>query len=205
MVSQSLRFALHLAAIGLLALILSAVGHLILIPGTDPSSLVGRTVIALVDDAPVTDPPPGFAEAMGYSPDGTVKPDGSCSTPAAYPGFTEACRTHDFGYDLLRYASETGEPLGPWARLGIDRRFHHDMVTACDTLGCHVLAHLYGLAVALNSVRQGFTVPTEEPVAPWAMAGVFTVAAATVLSSYDPNRTRPRRRVELPDPIASHA
>jgi hypothetical protein len=197
MINPIIQFAARLTAACLLVVVVSGVGHLIINPGTDASSPVGEAVTALIEGTGLTTVPPGFEEAMRSRSDSPAKSDGSCSTPSSYPAFAEACRTHDLGYDLLRFASATGEPLGPWARLGIDRRFHRDMITACDNLGCRVLAHLYGFGVGLNSVRQGFTTPTEEPIEPWAMAGLLTVAV-TGTSTFLVPTTGHRRRVESP-------
>src|SRR5215216_2139325 len=79
----------------------------------------GGAVAALVAAPAGQDPlaavPADFASMMGYTPvpvrmaDGTLrlaKPDGACSAPGggAPFGFQEACKVHDYGYDLLRYA-----------------------------------------------------------------------------------------------------
>jgi len=204
MVNRVFRFTARLAAACLLTVLMSGVGHLALNPGGDASSEVGRAVSALTEGRTVTREPEGFEEAMGYQLDRSAKPDGSCSAPAAYRGFAGACKTHDLGYDLLRFASRSGEPLGPWARLGIDHRFHRDMLATCGTFGCHVLSHVYGLGVVFNSIRQGFTSPTEEPPAPWAMLGVLTVATASISTSSVSTAGTPGR-VEGPVPAGSHA
>lgn len=183
--------------------VVSGVGHLILNPGRDATGTVGRLVETLIDNTSGKMPPRLEAAMSRRMGDGDAS-DGSCSVPGGYAGFADACRTHDLGYDLLRYASETGRPLGPWARLGMDRRFHHDMLSTCHGFGCRVLAHVYWLGVGLNSVRQGFTTPTKEPIAPWAMAAMLVIAVAAMASTpHAPTGTR--RRIELPVPTTSEA
>lgn len=194
MVRNALTFLVRLAGVSLLVIALSGAGHLILNPGSDPTGPAGQAVVDLAAGKHLGDKvPPGFAKTMGYLPTSEGgRPDGSCSTQGgvSYTGFTEACRIHDFGYDLLRYADERGEPLGPWARLAIDRRFHQDMVASCDDPGCWVLAHVYGFFAGLNSVRQGFTAPAEEPGGPWAILGVLSVVAALPPSARHPRFRR---------------
>src|SRR5688572_18193770 len=62
--------------------------------------------------------PADFASVMGYEPvtatlaDGSVRlvnPRGSCSVPGGWRqfDFDVACKAHDFGYDMLRYAART--------------------------------------------------------------------------------------------------
>lgn len=85
--------------------------------------------------------PPDFAEVMGYTPelvlDGVgvrvIDPAGNCSSPAGSAGydFDRACRFHDYGYDLLRYAADRGGELGPWARMAIDDQFGVDLRAHC--------------------------------------------------------------------------
>lgn len=197
MVRKALGFLVRLVAASLLVLGISGAGHLLLNPGSEASGPVGHAVVALADGSnPEEVVPPGFTESMGYAPDSLGRPDGSCSTPGGdgYSGFTRACRTHDFGYDLLRYAEEIGEPVGPWARLAIDHRFHRDMIAGCDDPVCRGMAHIYGFAVGLNSVRQGFTPPSIEPTGPWVLVGVVTVAVAGTPLIVDRPEPRPVSR-----------
>lgn len=116
--------------------------------------------------------PPDFARVMGYRPvvsaGRLVRPDGSCSSPfgpTAY-GFRDACRAHDLGYDLLRYAQRKGQPLGSWARQAVDDEFDRALHGRCTddraTAACEVAASVYADAVRLNTWRQGSGVPVAE-------------------------------------------
>lgn len=200
MITRTFRFVVRLTVVSLMVVALSGAGHLLADPGIDTPSHTAQAVTALSSGASVTDTlPPGFEEAMGYRPDANGKPDGACSVPGdtSHAGFAGACRTHDLGYDLLRFADENGEPLGPWARLAVDRRFHHDMVESCETSDCAVRAHAYGFGVGINSVRQGFTAPNEEPAGPWAMVGALAVITAAGAPTRSPT---PHQRLETPVP-----
>ncbi len=180
-----LRFLRRLALTSLLVVALSGAGHLILSPAAATSGSAAQAVVALTEGtATADDIPASFEEIMGYRPVAAggvlVKPTGGCSTPPGldHAAFRDPCRAHDLGYDLLRYAESTHEPLGPWARLAIDRRFHRDLDGTCGSVGCRLLARAYGFGVALNSVRQGFTVPVPEPGGPWlAVVGAMIVVA----------------------------
>ncbi|MCK0090959.1 hypothetical protein MWU77_09215 [Rhodococcus sp. F64268] len=110
----------------------------------DPA--VAATVAALVADDTVgalAAFPDGFAEVMGYHPsiepgntiDGVLTdPDGDCSSPVALPSdFEPACRSHDLGYDLLRYARDIGGELGPQARRDLDAHLQRNLNAACAT------------------------------------------------------------------------
>ncbi|WP_327150314.1 hypothetical protein [Nocardia sp. NBC_01329] len=118
--------------------------------------------------------PADFRAVAGYIParaDGMlVAPHGSCSSPVPLPAeFDSACKAHDLGYDLLRYADHTGAPLGPWARRDLDHALAERMRTACggrpDPLPrtrCAAMAEVAAAAVALNSMRQDYGVPVVE-------------------------------------------
>ncbi|MQY29605.1 hypothetical protein [Nocardia aurantia] len=118
--------------------------------------------------------PDDFAVSAGYVPgirDGLlVDPSGDCSSPVPLPAdFTVACQAHDLGYDLLRYAYDHGEPLGPWARQAVDAGFGRHLHTICagraDTvsrLGCDLVATTADTAVDLNSRRQNYATPLPE-------------------------------------------
>jgi hypothetical protein len=109
---------------------------------------------------------------MGYRPtvsDGRLlRADGSCSSPFGPTeyGFGQACRAHDLGYDLLRYAERKGQPLGPWARRAVDDTFSRSLHARCgpagSNVGCDAAATVYADAVRLNTWRQGFGVPVTE-------------------------------------------
>ncbi|WUK39771.1 hypothetical protein OG935_00730 [Nocardia cyriacigeorgica] len=162
--------------------------------------------------------PADFADVMGYRPalvDGLlVAPHGDCSSPVPLPGeFDTACKAHDLGYDLLRYADRQGAPLGPWARQAIDRTLGQRMGLACDTRGealargrCQVMAAVADTFVDLNSRRQGYGVPVTEsflgaaaadtPAQPWlfgaAAIGATAATGAVVLTRARRGTTRTR-------------
>jgi hypothetical protein len=84
-------------------------------------------------------PPPGFAETLGYEPvlmntaEGWrfTRPawaDGRCNGPIRNEGpfwdFELACRTHDYGYDLVR--------LGVGDRAEADALLYADMLRSCE-------------------------------------------------------------------------
>ena len=110
--------------------------------------------------------PADFESVMGYRPvvetvagvRAASRADGGCSSPVKDLGYQPvgaACRAHDFGYDLLRYAAATGQHVDAAARHAIDRQFRHDMDRGCggDT-GCQLLDGTYAAAVWVNSVRE---------------------------------------------------
>lgn len=118
--------------------------------------------------------PDDFGAVTGYHPavvDGIlVAPQGSCSSPIPLPTeFDTACKAHDLGYDLLRYAQHSGHPLGGWARRDLDRALADRMLSACryrhDPMArtsCTTMAGIAATAVDLNSRRQGYGVPVVE-------------------------------------------
>lgn len=99
-------------------------------------------------------PPEGFREALGYDPvlvhtrygwrfTRPAWADGRCNGPitrlSERMAFADACRTHDYGYDLVRF--------GVGDRPAADDLLYHDMMVACaerDALtggGCRALAN----------------------------------------------------------------
>src|SRR3954468_15658447 len=109
---------------------------------------------------PLDDFPADFGRTQGRNPivvttpDGTqraIHPDGECSGPAGATewDFDIACKAHDLGYDLLRYAETKGQPLGPEARKAIDAQLSRDMHAQCHAsprdseAQCHAVAQLY--------------------------------------------------------------
>ncbi|WP_244332183.1 hypothetical protein [Gordonia polyisoprenivorans] len=123
--------------------------------------------------------PTDFEAVMGYRPlleNGyPANPDGGCSSPIPLPErFEPACRTHDFGYDLLRYAQRTGHPLGPWARPALDHMLIERMHAACHDPVCSAAAELSRVGLALNTWRQysGPPAPSES---------MTTIAASTAV------------------------
>src|SRR4051794_9583936 len=144
----------------------------------DPGAAAAiRALTGATDDATARDLPSDFAQVMGYSPrlqrvggrDVLLRADGGCSSPLGPTSydFTPACRQHDLGYDLLRYAARTGHPLGGWARHAVDRAFGEHLHARCSTVACHATADLYAGAVDLNSVRQLYRVPAVETPLHW--------------------------------------
>lgn len=142
--------------------------------------------------------PEGFAEVRGYQPviqDGQlVRADGGCSSPVALPEeFEPACRQHDYGYDLLRYAEQVGEPLGRWARGAIDERFADRLADLCEGSGpgqaCTRVAAVATTGVELNSLRQGDGVPEES-----VLTGTALATSAVGLLGMAVAAPRPRRR-----------
>jgi Prokaryotic phospholipase A2 len=165
--------------------------------------------------------PSDFFREMGYLPtverlDGRaelVNPGGGCSSPfgSTQFGFDLACKHHDLGYDVLRYAARSGEPLGPSARQAIDRRFGTDLSARCSqvagdeaTLGrqmavgveCRASALGYVGGVEINSWRQGWGTPGIESGWSWVAAGgmglVAAIVAALVLTGYAGHHAHPR-------------
>ena len=134
--------------------------------------------------------PADFATVMGYRPsvleDRLVDRLGDCSSVVPLPAeFAPACAEHDLGYDLLRYAALTGEPLDGWARDEIDTRFGARMREACaqrpsgpGRTSCLMSADIAVTAVRLNTVRQLHGVPEETT----ASVAVTVAAALTALS-----------------------
>lgn len=143
------------------------------------TSPVGLAVDALVHSGE-PQVPAGFGPAMGYLPVASsapeapwIDPHGGCSfvTGATPYGFAAACQAHDLGYDLLRYAADTGQPLGPSARLAIDQRFAAALRQRCADIhggpGCRAAARTYVAGVRFNSWRQSDEVPGRETFRQW--------------------------------------
>lgn len=78
---------------------------------------------------------------------------------------------HDLGYDVLRYADRTGQPLGAAARRSIDERLAHAMIQRChdigDPVGCAPTAWLYAEGVRFNTWRQSGAAPRAETAGQW--------------------------------------
>ncbi|MFC5141353.1 hypothetical protein ACFPK1_24155 [Actinomycetospora rhizophila] len=165
----------------LLAAIAAAVAVLLLASGTGRATVpqqgpedaaTARAVAALTGpDRTAVPLPPSFpadprADHRPVVVAGKLlDPRGSCSSPVALPAaFDDACRAHDLGYDLLRHAAARGGPLGPWARRAIDAQLARDLAAACGGEGprCRLLAGVADVAVAVNSWRQGWSVPVVE-------------------------------------------
>jgi fucose 4-O-acetylase-like acetyltransferase len=149
---------------------------------------------------PLAAVPADFPASMGYLPvparmaDGTVrlaKPTGACSAPggAAPFGFEQACKVHDYGYDLLRYAHAGGQRLTAEARRQLDAMFDRDLHARCQAgsrglarLGCHLLAEGFTAVVSVNSWRQHYGNPARESLPGWPLGLAVTVVAAPLLA-----------------------
>lgn len=155
--------------------------------------------------------PADFAKVMGYTPvvaklaDGRVRsinPDGYCSVPGeGRPfAFDTACRAHDYGYDLLRYANRRGEPLAENARAEIDARLVADLDSQCDqtTTGsqyaaCTATAEVFAAGVQFNSWRQMYAPPIDSSGIPRTSGLVLLVIIAGLAAAH--RVVRRRRRV----------
>lgn len=192
--------------------LLVAAGLLALLPLTAPSDTgKGDPAAAAAVRALTAKPgsrageqvPPDFAMVLGYTPSVAgsrlVRADGSCSSPVPLPqAFQPACREHDLGYDLLRYAAAVGDPLGPWARAALDRHFADRLEGVCaGTAGiagawCRAQGRLAATGVELNSLRQQGGTPDGSPLS----AGL-TAAAGSVLVLPVRGRRLTRARARL--------
>lgn len=122
-------------------------------------------------------PPADFEKVMGYKPyaiqtghgQRMQDPHGAASVPGKIGPdmeFDPAAKTHDYGYDLLRYYDRKGTPLKPEARKAADALFRKDMFDyANDQKGAlnrfkfRSWAQIYATAVELNSRVQGYGPP----------------------------------------------
>lgn len=127
------------------------------VPKPEPGSSRCREIPGATTEQYLTGeacPPEGFAETLGYQPalEQTsfgwryTRPewaDGRCNGPLAGLdgplGFVPACRTHDYGYDLVRF--------GVGSRPAADDLLFRDMMALCadrdpvSAGGCRALAH----------------------------------------------------------------
>jgi peptidoglycan/LPS O-acetylase OafA/YrhL len=125
--------------------------------------------------------------------DGTVrlaKPTGACSVSGggAPFGFEQACKVHDYGYDLLRYAHATGQHLTGEARRQLDAMFGHDLHARCRAtrhglarVGCDTVAGVFNAGVSINSWRQRYGNPARESLPGWTLGLAFPVLATPLL------------------------
>jgi peptidoglycan/LPS O-acetylase OafA/YrhL len=177
-------------------------------------------VLVRVDAMPRTRPGPDpaaavpgdFASVMGYKPvrvemaDGTVrlaKPDGACSVPGGGEpfGFEQACKVHDYGYDLLRHADAQGRQLDGEVRRRLDARFVRDLHAQCEAtgrglaaVGCHAVTEGLATGLAFNSWRQRYGNPARESVPGWALGLAVPALAVPLLSRRARRGRRTRRR-----------
>ena len=181
------RILLRVVVIGFAALVVSGIGHAFLHPARNEPSDAARLVSSLIEKrATLANVPTSFDSNLGYRPvaeAGTlVDPNGGCSTPGRISpaSFDTACRTHDLGYDVLRFAEVDGDRLGAWARFDLDLRLYADMLEPCETVRCQATAAAYYTAVTANSIRQGYKAPTEEPTVPWLGVGLIVLGLALI-------------------------
>lgn len=188
----SAPFVVRTLTLGILALIISGIAHAAAQPSPDRSDETADLVESIVaGEASLGQVPANFAGDMGYTPvsvSGTLRhPSGGCSTPVPVgpDRFATACQTHDLGYDLLRYAEMEGERLSARARFELDLRLYLDLLETCENPGCPLTATAYYGAVSVNSIRQGYKTPHEEPSTPWMalVVGVLGLGAAGGLPS----------------------
>jgi hypothetical protein len=164
-----------------------------------PENQVAADAVAAMTAGSVPDLPADFESVMGYEPTAVTGPGGDprlvkigngCSSPfgATSFDFSQACNEHDFGYDLLRYATRAGEPLQPWARKAIDAHFADTLHEQCELTrdgageaACDALAEAYHGAAAVNSWRQGYGNPGKEELGPWLVGGGATAAGVALI------------------------
>ena len=192
---QVLRFVVVSGLATAVGLLLAPAASSLPAPGPSADASAARAVTALVSHPAALASaalPQDFSRRFGYEPavtDGLLgDPSGDCSSPVPLPvEFTAACRQHDLGYDLLRYAGRSGHALPRGARRAVDERLGTELASACDTregpLGrasCLAWADIAHAFVRANSIRQGEAVPgSESPltVAPAVAAGVAGLGA----------------------------
>lgn len=122
-------------------------------------------------------PPADFAEVMGYEPYLIQTPNGPrMQDPHGYassPGgigpvedFDVMAKTHDYGYDILRYFDRKGSPLDDSARKAADKVFREDLFAHANAKDGVVnrwkarsWAQIFATAVELNSRVQGYGPP----------------------------------------------
>lgn len=150
--------------------------------------LAAQAVAAATSDA-IPNVPRDFAAFSGYEPvvvaGYLANPNGACSSPVPLPDeFDSACKAHDLGYDLLRYAQFHGDELGAWARQALDGQLDQRMHDACDTREsaasrsyCFAMADIATTAVNGNSWRQNYLTPVRESGFGYAAAGVLGLSA----------------------------
>jgi hypothetical protein len=144
------------------------------IESAERQSPAGKVVDALTGTAPeqaLEALPADFGAVLHYQPQllngRPSNPGGACSSPIPLPDrFEDLCRTHDFGYDMLRYAQRHGQPLGPWARTSLDRMLIDSMHESCSNPACHWAADLARVGLAFNTWRQHAGAPVSRESLP---------------------------------------
>ncbi len=160
----------------------------------------------------------GVEVATQRALDGTVRAihvGGGCSAPwgddSTRWDFGTPCRSHDLGYDLLRYAEKKGSPLGTDLREALDDRLSEDMYATCDVNPrgtpelCRSVAGLYTAGLVVNSWHQRWGPPVNEPLPPL-LAGAVVIGVLLWhrwrgrlggLSSSPSPKPRPRRDARI--------
>jgi hypothetical protein len=150
---------------------------------TDDARITGRSLADLLTGTDTAHSPQvvtwqAFRRVMGYAPAQarlagsglvrSIKPTGSCSSLLGSTpfDFSLACKAHDLGYDLLRFASRSRNPAGPAARQLLDAQFERDLHAQClatqrgaARTACDTLAAAYAGGAKLNSWRQRYGAP----------------------------------------------
>src|SRR4029450_13188897 len=124
-------------------------------------------------------------------------------------GFEQVCRTHDYGYDLLRHAAASGQVLSGEARRQLDGAFRRDLHASCEAtgnglaeLGCHTVAEVFATGVAVNSWGQRFGNPAEESLPRWALGVPVPALTGPLLARL---RRRARRAAGGPGGVRAAA
>ena len=76
--------------------------------------------------------------------------------------FEPLCRTHDFGYDLLRFGAQTGHTAAPWTRRALDGMLVDEMHDSCTNPLCEAAATVADGGLNVNSWRQKWRAPERE-------------------------------------------
>ncbi|MGV8873477.1 MAG: hypothetical protein ACOH2Q_13195 [Rhodococcus sp. (in: high G+C Gram-positive bacteria)] len=175
---------------------------------TSPSAVAVHALVTEPADAAALSVPSDFPSVMGYHPrvqDAMAEnPRGDCSSPVPLPSeFDSACKGHDLGYDLIRYAASTGTTVDPQWRRAIDAQLETRMHAACvdrtddgPRQMCDAAATVAAMAVDMNSWRQSFGVPESEPALPYALG---VVSAALMALSVMLTGRYLRRRLPISD------
>jgi hypothetical protein len=129
---------------------------------------------------PLADIPSDFRKVMGYQPtlgklaNGEVvaiDPNGGCSVIGGGEPFdlSTPCKSHDLGYDLLRYAHRHGDPLSTQARVQVDNKFADNLQAQCaaryrgaEVPACDAMAVTFTAGVGFNSWRQDYGPPVSK-------------------------------------------
>jgi hypothetical protein len=92
------------------------------------------------------------------------------------------CKTHDFGYDLLRLADKDGRPLDGWARIALDQMLVDRMHQVCDDPACDWAADLARMGLSFNTWRQQSGVPVARESFPAIVASTFVRGGEQIAS-----------------------